>query len=78
MSTFGRGTMTDSHFNALIDATRMKSVGVICSLYEYLVNGHRKCDAYKMHCVDMSLFGRSLKALKKIDDVGRSLSKYYV
>lgn len=77
MSAFGRGEMNDSHFNDLVDATKLKSVPVISALYEYLVNGHRKVDSYTMHGVDMSLFSRRLASLKKTHDIVSILAKHY-
>lgn len=76
-SKFGRGEMSDSHFNALVDATKLKSMPVISALYEHLVNGHRKVDSYQKHKVDMSLFSRRLASLKKMSETAERLSKYY-
>lgn len=76
-SRFGRGEMSDSHFNDLVDATKLKSMPVISALYEYLVNGHRKIDSYRKHKVDMSLFSRRLASLKKMSETAEALAKYY-
>lgn len=76
-SRFGRGEMNFHHFNALVDATKLKSEPVISALFEYLVNGKRKVDSYRPHKVDMSLFSRRLAALKKASETAEKLAKYY-
>lgn len=76
-SRFGRGEMTFSHFNDLLDTTKIKSEPVISALYEYLVNGKRKVDSYTPYKVDMSLFSRRLAALQKASDAAEKLAKYY-
>lgn len=77
MSKFERGMMSDSHFNELVDATKIRGVNIISALYEYLVNGHRKIDAYKKHKVDVSHFTKRLASLKKMHEHAEILSKYY-
>lgn len=77
MTKLVAGQVSDDHFNALVDATKLKSEKVISALYEHLVKGRRKIDSYQMHKVDISHFSRRLASIQKTSEIAEALAKYY-
>lgn len=71
------GQISDPHFNALVDATRMKSVNVISALFDHLVLGKKKSVAMKAYGVDISLFSRRLARLQQASEIAEKLAPFY-
>lgn len=77
MTKLVAGQVSDPHFNALVDATRMKSVNVISALFDHLVLGKKKSVAMKAYSVDISLFSRRLARLNQASEIAERLAPFY-
>jgi hypothetical protein len=77
MTKLVAGKVSDPHFLALIDATRLSSEKVISALFDHLVLGKKKSVAMKAYGVDISFFSRRLARLQQASDIAEKLAPFY-
>lgn len=72
------GKVSDDQFNLLLDLTRINGTEVITALYDHLVLGAGKAEAYRRHNVNVSQFSRRLKAVHAVSAIVEKLSVFYL
>ncbi len=77
MSQLKPGSVNENHFNYLLDCTRIEGTAIVSALYDHLVMGLGKAEAYRKHGVNVSQFSRRLKTVHQVSEIVEKMVPYY-